>query len=463
MPGTTISGVLLLACVVLAVQLCVCTELRNNGSRGDDGFSVEFIHRDSVRSPFHDPSLTAHGRVLAAARRSTARARVIDDGTMSEVDHRSFEYLMAVGIGTPPTRMLAIADTGSDLVWFNCRNGTGAAAVDRPPSVVLFDPDNSTTFGLVGCKSRACRAIPDGATCTLASNCKYIYSYGDGSRTSGLISTETFTFAHVPGTARGHRGRRKRVATVNFGCSTATAGTFQADGVVGLGGGALSLVTQLGAHKSLGGRKFSYCLVPYSVNASSALNFGARAIVKDTGAVTTPLIPSLVDTYYTVDLQSVKIGNMTIASPHGHQDVIVDSGTTLTFLNKALLDPMVKELSRRIKLPRAPSPDKLLTLCFDVSRVGERRAKAMVPDVTLGLGGGAAVTLNAENTFVVVEEGTMCLAVSAVPERLPASILGNIAQQNMHVGYDLDKRTVTFAAANCAASYHVPIHPPPPM
>ncbi|KAM3214987.1 hypothetical protein ACQJBY_067122 [Aegilops geniculata] len=453
---------LLLVGVVLAAQLCACAAQQYVGSRGADGFIVEFIHRDSVGSPFHDQSLPAHGRVLAAVRRSTARARAIGDGTVSKAVHMSFEYLMAVGIGTPPTRMLAIADTGSDLVWFNCRNGTGAAPV-RPTSVVVFDPDKSATFGLVGCKSRACRAIPDGATCTLASNCKYIYSYGDGSRTSGLVSTETFTFAHVPGTARGHRGRRKRVATVNFGCSTATAGTFEADGVVGLGGGALSLVTQLGAHKSLGGRRFSYCLVPYSVNASSTLNFGARATVKDPGAVTTPLIPSLVDTYYTVDLRSVKIGNATFAAPHGHHHVIVDSGTTLTFLAKALLDPMVKELSRRIKLPRAPSPDKLLTLCFDVSRVGERRAKAMVPDVTLGLGGGAAVTLKAENTFVVVEEGTMCLAVSAVPERLPASILGNIAQQNMHVGYDLDKRTVTFARTNCAASYPVPIHPPPPM
>nr|XP_040252225.1 aspartic proteinase CDR1-like [Aegilops tauschii subsp. strangulata] len=360
---------LLLVGVVLAAQLCACTAQPYVGSRGADGFSVEFMHRDSVGSPFHDPSLTPHGRVLVAVRRSTVAAKCMStsrvdsptlDGTVSEAIHRSFEYLMAVGIGTPPTRMLAIADTSSDLVWFNCRNGTGAAPV-RPPSVVVFDPDNSTTFGLVGCKSRACRAIPDGITCTLASNCKYIYSYGNSSRTSGLISTETFTFAHVPGTARGHRGRRKRVATVNFGCSTATAGTFQADGVVGLGGGALSLVTQLSAHKSLGGRRFSYCLVPYSVNASSALNFGALATVKDPGAVTTPLIPSLVDTYYTVDLQSVKIGNATFAAPHGHHHVIVDSGTTLTFLAKALLDPMVKELSRWIKLPRAPSPDKLLT------------------------------------------------------------------------------------------------------
>ena len=76
----------------------------------------------------------------------------------------------------------------------------------------------------------------------------------------------------------------------------------------------------------------------------------------------------------------------------------------------------------------------------------------MIPEVTLGLGGGAAVTLKAENTFLEVQEGTLCLAVAAMSEQLPASIIGNIAQQNMHVGYDLDKGTVTFAPADCARS-----------
>ncbi|KAM0854915.1 hypothetical protein ACQ4PT_050117 [Festuca glaucescens] len=50
-------------------------------------------------------------------------------------------------------------------------------------------------------------------------------------------------------------------------------------------------------------------------------------------------------------------------------------------------------------------------------------------------------------------EGTMCLAMAAAAQQNPVSILGNIAQQNMHVGYDLDKRTVTFAPADCASSY----------
>ena len=192
----------------------------------------------------------------------------------------------------------------------------------------------------MSCGSGACRALPE-ASCA-DSKCGYLYSYGDGSHTSGLLSTETFTFADDQGT-RGDRAMR--VANVNFGCSTTMIGSFIGDGLVGLGGGDLSLVSQLGADTSLG-RRFSYCLVPYSINASSALNFGARAAVTEPGAATTPLIPSRVRTYYTIDIASVKVGNATYKAPR-QTPAIVDSGTTLTFLDKALLDPIVEELSSR--------------------------------------------------------------------------------------------------------------------
>ncbi|VAH73835.1 unnamed protein product [Triticum turgidum subsp. durum] len=422
MLGTTASRTLLLVGVVLTAHMFLCTAYV-----GGDGFSVEFIHRDSVKSPYHDPSLTTHARVLEAARRSSSRAAALSrsyaradapsaDGAVSELTSRPFEYLMAVNVGTPPTRMLAIADTGSDLIWLNCSNGAGAPA---PPPGVQFNSSSSTTFGLMSCGTGACRALPD-ASCP-DSKCRYLYSYGDGSQTSGLLSTETFTFADDQGT----RGDREmRVANVNFGCSTTMTGSFIGDGLVGLGGGDLSLVNQLGADTSLG-RRFSYCLVPYSINASSVLNFGPRATVTEPGAATTPLIPSEVKAYYTVDLQSVKIGNKTLAAPQ-QSPVIVDSGTTLTYLANELVDPLVEELTRRVKLPPAKSPEDLLPLCFDVSGVRKGHVAAMIPDVTLGLGGGATVTLKAENTFLEVQEGTLCLAVAAPSDQFhPVSIIGN--------------------------------------
>uniref|UniRef100_A0ACD5VP02 Uncharacterized protein n=1 Tax=Avena sativa TaxID=4498 RepID=A0ACD5VP02_AVESA len=362
---------------------------------------------------------------------------------------------MAINLGTPPIRVLAIVDTGSNLVWVKCdpRTRWTAAAGSSGPSSVVFNPSSSSTFGRVGCNSAACHAL-SGTSCDASSNCHYLRSYGDGSKTSGLLSTETFTFDSVPGGCTGCREHPNvQVPKVNFGCATSANGTFVVDAIVGLGAGKSSLVAQLGADTTFG-RRFSYCLAPYSSkNASSLLNFGARAAVTEPGAATTPLLRSHVDAYYTIELESVRIGNATFQhlSP-----VIVDSGTPLTFLDKGLLDTMVTELTRLIIVSKVPSPEKLLQLCYNVRGMVRRHSfDESVPDVTLYLAVfGEAVTLKAENMFVEVQKGIMCLAMTPVTEKQPWSILGNIAQQNMHVGYDLDKGTVTFAPADCASSYN---------
>lgn len=446
---------LLLALLLLARQ---CTA---SDAAGEGGFSVDFIHRDSARSPFAQPALPPHARALAAARRSLRGAALgryvagaspapgpvpeADGGVESKIITRSFEYLMYVNVGTPPAQMLAIADTGSDLVWVNCSssNGGGGGASD---GAVVFHPSRSTTYSLLSCQSAACQALSQ-ASCDADSECQYQYAYGDGSRTIGVLSTETFSFAAAGGGGEG----QVRVPRVSFGCSTGSAGSFRSDGLVGLGAGALSLVSQLGAAARIA-RRFSYCLVPpyAAANSSSTLSFGARAVVSDPGAASTPLVPSEVDSYYTVALESVAVAGQVVAAANSSR-IIVDSGTTLTFLDPALLRPLVAELERRIRLPRAQPPEQLLQLCYDVQ--GKSQSEDFgIPDVTLRFGGGASVTLRPENTFSLLEEGTLCLVLVPVSESQPVSILGNIAQQNFHVGYDLDARTVTFAAVDCTRS-----------
>ncbi|KAM3328814.1 hypothetical protein ACQJBY_026126 [Aegilops geniculata] len=449
---------ILLVVLVLTAQLCGCTA----AYIGDGGFSVEFIHRDSVKSPLHDPSLTLHDRVLAAVRRSTARPYAGGDpsGGVAEIVSTPYEYLMYVRVGTPPTRMLALVDSGSNLVWFKCRNGTSTSgaspAAGEAPVSPVFDLSSSSTYGLVACRLPSCHAIY-GTSCDANSFCEYQSSYGDGSTTSGILSTETFYFDDAPGGCYGCRERPQlHLSRVNFGCATkATGNTFQLAGYVGLGAGNGSLVNQIGALTSLG-RRFAYCLAPFYVNVSSILDFGARATVTQPGAVTTPLIPSAVDAFYTILLTSVKIGSSTIAPPKPYP-VIVDSGTTLTFLDKALLDPIVEEISRGIKLPRKQSPEKQLDLCYDVGVGGGTQAwEKHFPEVTLEFGGGAAITLQARNAFAELPVGTVCLAMAPVTDDRSVAIIGNIAQQNFRVGFDLDKGTVTFAAADCASSYPSP-------
>jgi hypothetical protein len=128
----------------------------------------------------------------------------------------------------------------------------------------------------------------------------------------------------------------------------------------------------------------------------------------------------------------------------------------LTYLVKALLDPMVEELKRRINLPTVVSPDHTLQLCYDVNDANRRSLfEKNVPDIKLQLIGPGApeLTLKPENMFAELQEGFMCLAVAPVTDQQPLALIGCIAQQNLHIGYDLDKSTVTLANADCASSY----------
>lgn len=69
--------------------------------------------------------------------------------------------------------------------------------------------------------------------------------YGDGSRTSGNFATDTVSF-----------GSSGSVPNMAIGCGHDNEGLFVAsDGLLGLGGGPLSLPSQIKA------TSFSYCLV----------------------------------------------------------------------------------------------------------------------------------------------------------------------------------------------------------
>ena len=115
----------------------------------------------------------------------------------------------------------------------------------------------------------------------------------------------------------------------------------------------------------------------------------------------------------------------------------------------------MEALARSIKLPRKQSPKpELFSLCYEAG--GLEVLDKVFPGVTLELGGGALVTLKAENVFVDLLLRTVCLAMAPVTPERPVAAIGNIMQQNMHVGYDLDKRTITFAPADCAKSYPSP-------
>lgn len=101
-------------------------------------------------------------------------------------------------------------------------------------------------------------------------------------------------------------------------------------GVVGLGGGPASLITQLGSSI---GSKFSYCLLPLSLesNRTSKLSFGDAAVVSGDDVVSTPIVKKDPIVFYYLTLEAFSVGNKRIEfgrSSNGGDEgnIIIDSG-----------------------------------------------------------------------------------------------------------------------------------------
>ncbi|KAL0008307.1 hypothetical protein SO802_009809 [Lithocarpus litseifolius] len=274
------------------------------------GFSVDLIHRDSPKSPFYDPSET-------------------------------------------PSQRIAEACEPCSL----CYN-------QRAP---LFDPKKSSTYKKVSCFSAQCQALPH-SSCSGGNNssCQYFVDYYDGSGSSsdGDLAVDTLTLGSTT-------SRPVPLPKTIIGCGYDYQRFTNANGsgVVGLGRGVVSLVSQLDS--SIDG-KFSYCLIPFTFhgNTTSKLNFGSNAMVFGSGAVSTPFVLGQ-DSYYYMTLEAIIVGkkriDLTSASETGNLEkgnIIINSGITVTSLPEQLYPGFISALKDEIHLPYVDDQTGQLILCY---------------------------------------------------------------------------------------------------
>ncbi|CAN1165398.1 Probable aspartic protease At2g35615 [Linum perenne] len=354
--------------------------------------TTRLIHRDSNLSPFHNATTILDDRATRMVEASLARHAYLS--SISNDKPPSVEARMSWGIknnvfyvnfsiGDPPVPQLALLDTGSGLLWLRC-----------PP-----------------CKPY----------CSTYSGATFYYSFNSKTYSPRpcLFATEQLTF-------RTSDGGTATVPKLLFGCSTLETGYNDLDprvnGILGLGTGAKSLVTQLGA-------KFSYCVgrlsdVTYSHNH---LSFGDAV---DLAGDQTPILDIKFDLFR---LMSIRKG------------VVIDSGTELFFLYTAAYDvvkAVVKNLASQILVEVEPAI-KPFELCYRGSV--DREAKGF-PMLGLHFVGGAELIMDNFGMFLQVRQGIFCLAI--VRSEM-VTVIGMMAQQGYNVGYDLNGLNVYFQNIDC--------------
>ncbi|KAF7008169.1 hypothetical protein CFC21_023005 [Triticum aestivum] len=351
---------------------------------------------------------------------------------------------MTLSIGTPPLSYPAIADTGSDLIWTQCAP-CGSQCFKQAGQ--LYNPSSSTTFGVLPCNSSVsmCAALA-GPSPPPGCSCMYNQTYGTG-WTAGIQSVETFTFGSTP-------ADQTRVPGIAFGCSNASSDDWNGSaGLVGLGRGSMSLVSQLGAGM------FSYCLTRFQdSNSTSTLLLGPSAALNGTGVRTTPFVASPskapMSTYYYLNLTGISVGTTALSIPpnafalrtDGTGGLIVDSGTTITSLIDAAYQQVRAAIESLVTLPVADGSDSTgLDLCFALT--SETSTPPTMPSMTLHFD-GADMVLPVEN-YMILGSRVWCLAMRN--QTVGAmSTLGNYQQQNVHLLYDIHKETLSFAPAKCS-------------
>ncbi|CAN4075829.1 unnamed protein product [Withania somnifera] len=434
------------------LSLVSCRKIISNRGGTGNGFTLDLIHRDSLLSPFYNPSNTQSNRLKNAFHRSFSRASLFKKKSLatsntmqSDISPIPGEYLMKLAIGTPPIEIVAIADTGSDLTWTQCKPCINCFQQSYP----LFDTKNSSTYQIMGCDAEECTSIGS-SSCVRGNICEYQMSYGDQSHTIGDLAFDTFTF---PTTS----GENVLIPNVAFGCGHDNGGTFNnyTSGIIGLGGGEVSLIRQLDTHIN---GKFSYCLMSIPLdssisNVTSHINFGSNAIVSGPNVVTTPLIRKEPSTFYYLTLEGVSVGNKKLefkstkigssSGVDGDQgNIIIDSGTTLTLLPRGFYSNLESTLVDSISATRKDDPSGTFTLCYGSDENGTIDAPTIVAHFT-----NADLELSPSSTFAQVDQHLVCLTTVPADE---VAIFGNLAQGNFLIGYDLVDNKVSFKPTDCS-------------
>ena len=268
-------------------------------------------------------------------------------------------YFTQIEVGTPPVTQFMAIHTGSDVTWFQCK----PCNCDQTPGLG-FDPLNSTSFSVLPCSSAACNHLyQHGCNNNNISQCPYKVDYPEGTSTNGSLVLETLTFGSTI------------VPKVLFGCSHSNYGIVAgSNGLLGLGGGPLSLPTQL----RLRGLAdiFSYCLPGLFGGPPGWLNFSLPGAALPAGTAWIPLLRNpKTPTFYYVGLLGLGIGDEQLPIPEnsfkiteqGFGGVTVDSGTIFTKLPEPIYKVFRNAyVAKTLNLPRAPARPPFDT-CYNLS------------------------------------------------------------------------------------------------
>ncbi|KAI0519628.1 hypothetical protein KFK09_007082 [Dendrobium nobile] len=337
-----------------------------------------------------------------------------------------FNYIVTIGLGTPTQYFSMLMDTGGILTWIQCVPCDNCYSQKDP----IYDPTKSSAFTNIPCNSNYC-TDPNQFGCSSTNTCLYEINYTDGSYSKGSFIQDTLTFSS------------DTILNFHYGCGHNNSGSFgQVDGVLGLGRGAVSFLSQTAQFYN---KVFSYCL-PSGTNKIGYLLLGSSIPdVKYTPMLTNRNLPSL----YFLNLIAISVqGTRLNLSPtiFTGPGTLLDSGAVFSYLPPtayfALRDTFRQYMT---KYPMAP-PLEFLDTCYDFTNI----ENMSLPQIDLIFDGEVTVTLDSTGIIFGTSISQMCFAFTKNDDDSMVVVIGNVQQRRNNIVIDEQNFQIGFGGHGCS-------------
>ncbi|XP_047056999.1 aspartyl protease family protein At5g10770-like [Lolium rigidum] len=340
-----------------------------------------------------------------------------------------YSYVTQIQLGTPAKTHNVLVDTGSSLSWVGCEPCSSGCL--NP----VFDPDASSTYNVVRCRSSLCNRVPSATisrnTCILPfQKCSYNQTYKDDSMSVGLVSSDRLMYG------------REEMQGFIFGCCNSFSGIGgQYSGILGLSVNKLSFFSQITLSRRY--RAMSYCL-PHP-HKEGFLQFGQYS--EHHGLLS--FTPLFIDgNQYYVQVSNIMVGTASLdAQSNGNQTTrcFFDTGTPYTMLPGHLFDSLIDAVSKRMLGYYRVGASTGQT-CFHRENFWDEE-DMYIPTVRIMFRDGARITLVSEDLMFVEHQEVYCLAF----KRNDGSdmVLGSRHLMAVHTVVDLEKMTMGLRDQGC--------------
>ena len=321
-------------------------------------------------------------------------------------------------VGTPPQRTSAIIDTGSTVSAFACdickECGTHLDAAFK----FLASSTATWTSCSPECPSGSCRD----------DRCSYSISYVEGSSLAGYWFTDVVRL--------GDQAEGNIPVNSSLGCHTSETKLFytqSVNGILGLGpskvGSFPNILSSLFGDARINKALFSVCL---SSEGGEMVVGGYDAAFHAGNQMW--WIPLTIDSFYSVPLTRMRVGNSNIGSVFGR--TIMDSGTTLSYFPGSIYRALAEQVEAygRHYLKQG-------TRCYTTNQ------RSIFPTIFLEFNDAISIAWTPEEYLFNFDKDTVCLGFQEVGRT--ETVLGASFFINKNIVFDTHSARLGIAPAAC--------------